>query len=92
MNTIITSTHSKGVFPILLLQGIVETLVTRKNHRSTDTPVLLGIIFQKFIGHILQMSTMEVTYSEVQDTCLYQTAVISITIHYLSCICCVCIY
>ena len=34
--------------------------------------------------HKLQVSTMEVTYSEVQDTCLYQTAVISITFYYLA--------
>ena len=92
LDAVVASTYGKGVFAVLLLQGVVEALITWENHCSTDTPVLLGIVLEEHIGHKLQVSTMEVTYSEVQDTCLYQTAVISITFHYLSCICCVCIY
>ena len=92
LNAVITSTYGKGIFTVLLLQGVVETFIAWENHCSTDTPVLLGIVLEKLIGHKLQVSTVEITYSEVQDTCLYKTAVISITIHYLSCICCVCIH
>ena len=92
LDAVVASTYGKSVFAALLLQGVIEALITRENHCSTDTPVLLGIVLKEHIGHKLQVSTMEVTYSEVQNTCLYQTAVISITFHYLSCICCVCIH
>ena len=81
VDTVVTPTNRQRVFAVLFLQGMIEMFVTRKNHRSAYSPVLLFVVLKELVCHILQMSTMKVAHSKMQYTCLYLIAVIRITIN-----------